>query len=302
MGFKTKTSSAVACSFKKLTFSLLAQLNFPLNVSHCPTAQILWNEWGEKTPPTSPYCGLQCCCMCGWTTMHSIYTFLTFGTHWMDFFSSFHLIISPFLAINSDNWKRLCLHKSPPFIWGLISWQKTVFTCLLPIKRPHFHLTRISLILQTFFCNHTIWTAWAVFDEFTLPGMSDFGKHWWKHVVCRDKRGSLLSVEQPKWCRARAPLVVHTKIFFFHTCLPSILTHVLYHSHTGSLPPPINSIVFTVFRTHLTDYSKWKTDQKKDIFVPRRRRRHRTVDALHERHFCFFKARMKTESKCMWWT
>lgn len=222
-------------------------------------------------------------------------------TEWI-FFSSFHLIISPFLAINSDNWKRLCLHKSPPFIWGLISWQKTVFTCLLPIKRPHFHLTRISLILQTFFCNHTIWTAWAVFDEFTLPGMSDFGKHWWKHVVCRDKRGSLLSVEQPKWCRARAPLVVHTKIFFFHTCLPSILTHVLYHSHTGSLPPPINSIVFTVFRTHLTDYSKWKTDQKKDIFVPRRRRRHRTVDALHERHFCFFKARMKTESKCMWWT
>lgn len=107
---------------------------------------------------------------------------------------------------------------------------------------------------------HTISVS-GVFHDFTVSELSDFGQTlWWKHVVCRNKRGSLLSVDQTKWCRARAPLVVRIKIFLFllvyHqfslTCYNTFVHDFFLHS-----------TVYNVSRNHLTDYSQWKTNQKK---------------------------------------
>ena len=88
----------------------------------------------------------------------------------------------------------------------------------------------------------------SFFVEFALDELSDFEKHGGENTsyaeITEDNRGPLLSVEQPKWCRARAPLVVHRNLHFY-TCLPSIRAHVLYRTHTGFFF--LNSIVFTVF-------------------------------------------------------
>lgn len=146
-------------------------------------------------------------------------------------FFSFLLIQSQFLTINFDHWNKQCLWNSPTFISGCISLHNVVFTCLLPIKKLDFHRPCIVLILLLF----SVMTLSEKLEPFStsLPPMNrlilvNTGENTSYYAEIR----TLLSVEQPKWCRARAPLVAKSKIFIFYTCLPSILAHVSYHTHT----------------------------------------------------------------------
>lgn len=102
-----------------------------------------WHEWGKKTPPTFSYYGLWCCCcVWGWATMYTIYTF---DTHWMDF-----SLLSSQLYPHSGHQISL--------LEEILALQKTSHLYLrFNISTKHerhktavFHLSRLSLILLVF--------------------------------------------------------------------------------------------------------------------------------------------------------
>lgn len=113
-------------------------------------------------------------------------------------------------------------------------------------------------------------------------------------VAYRNKRVSTACCAAQKWCRTSAPLAVNTKTFIFHTCLPSILAHVLYHTQGGFL----NSIVSVGSWRHFTHHSQKTTSQNKycSFIAVTKDKSFVYTAVLVLYRFRIFKPRMKTES------
>lgn len=189
---------------------------------------------GKKTPPTSPCCGLPCCCMCGWTTMHTIYTFVTFFV-----FSFLTPHIPIFLSVLITG--RDCVNSSSPtFIWGLTSQQNAVFTRLLPIKRPHFHPTQISLILLTF----SVITQFAQLESVLTTSPST------DCLILINIAGENTSYAEIRGAQRRAAQMVQSRsassgthknlILYLFTINPH--SRVISHSYKSFFPPQLHCL------------------------------------------------------------
>lgn len=181
----------------------------------------------EKT-----HCGLPCCCMCGWKTTNR--TFVTFDTQWM-LSSSPPIITSQFFSLLTfDALKKIVTLHSPPFILG--DWHPNITSCLhviYPLREPISFELWISLILLVFSAAHYPGSMSRLFDDSALRESSDFWTTlWWKHVACRDNTDSAECWAARMVQSQRASSGTLTNLHFY-TCLPSLLAHVSYRTHTG---------------------------------------------------------------------
>lgn len=181
----------------------------------------------EKTPPTLPYCGLQCCCMCRRTTIFHI---------WIGFCPL--LIIS---QIHYQFWLLKYIASLKLFHLHLVDLYLNMTSCLHVHWKTWFSSNLHQLDSTDVFCNHTIWSLncfWRVHPA-RIVG---FWTLRWKYIVCRDNRDCAECSTAQMVQSQGASSGIYRKIFFFYTCLPSILTHVLYRTYRILFSTPLSSL------------------------------------------------------------